>query len=214
MLNIKSFTFGPFQENMFVLHDASNECVIIDPGCYTSTEQQVLKKYIEEKNLKPVLLLNTHCHVDHIAGNRFVHDTYKLLPVIHKNDLVVLQSQERVCATYGLNYDPSPLPEKFIDEGDIISFGNTKLKVLYTPGHAPGHVVFYNAENNFVINGDVLFNGSIGRTDLPLGDFDILEKSIKTKLYTLPNETVVYCGHGSATTIGHEKKNNPFVNEN
>jgi len=126
--------------------------------------------------------------------------------------LPVLQSQERVCATYGLNYDPSPQPGKFIEEGDVISFGQTKLKVLFTPGHAPGHVVFYNEENKFVINGDVLFSGSIGRTDLPLGDFDTLERSIKTKLYTLPDETIVYCGHGPSTTIGKEKKTNPFVN--
>src|ERR1035437_7851289 len=194
MLTAKSFTFGPFQENMFVLHDASNECVIIDPGCYTSAEQQILKKYIEEKKLKPVLLLNTHCHVDHIAGNKFVHDTYQLLPVIHKNDLIILQSQETVCHIYGLNYDPSPMPEKFIEEGDVISFGETKLKVLFTPGHAPGHVVFYNVENEFIISGDVLFSGSIGRTDLPMANFDTLENSIRTKLYTLPNETIVYCG--------------------
>jgi hydroxyacylglutathione hydrolase len=212
MLTIKSFTFGPFQENTYILHDASNECVIIDPGCYDSSEQQTLKKYILEKNLHPVLLLNTHCHIDHITGNRFVFDTYKLSPHIHKNDLPVLQSQERVCATYGLNYDPSPQPGKFIEEGDVISFGQTKLKVLFTPGHAPGHVVFYNEENKFVINGDVLFSGSIGRTDLPLGDFDTLERSIKTKLYTLPDETIVYCGHGPSTTIGKEKKTNPFVN--
>ncbi|HWY37399.1 MAG TPA: MBL fold metallo-hydrolase [Bacteroidia bacterium] len=214
MVTIKFFTFGPFQENTFVLHDASNECVIIDPGCYTSAEQQQLKQYITEKNLKPVKLLNTHCHVDHIAGNRFVFDTYKLLPVIHREDLIVLQSQERVCTMYGLNYDPSPMPETFMEDGDVVSFGSTNLKVLFTPGHAPGHVVFYNEENNFVINGDVLFNGSIGRTDLPLGDFDTLNHSIRTKMYTLPNDTVVYCGHGPTTTIGHEKKNNPFVNEN
>ena len=214
MVTIKFFTFGPFQENTFVLHDASNECVIIDPGCYTSAEQQQLKQYITEKNLKPVKLLNTHCHVDHIAGNRFVFDTYKLLPVIHREDLIVLQSQERVCMMYGLNYDPSPMPETFMEDGDVVSFGSTKLKVLFTPGHAPGHVVFYNEKNNFVINGDVLFNGSIGRTDLPLGDFDTLDHSIRTKMYTLPNDTVVYCGHGPTTTIGHEKKNNPFVNEN
>ncbi len=214
MLTIKSFTFGPFAENTFVLYDASNECVIIDPGCYTSSEQQILKNYMLDTKLKPVLLLNTHCHIDHIAGNRFVHDTYGLFPLIHKEDLIVLQSQETICHIYGLNYDPSPLPEKFIDEGDVISFGNTKLKVLFTPGHAPGHVVFYNAENNFVINGDVLFNGSIGRTDLPFSNFGTLENSIKTKLYTLPDKTIVYCGHGPATTIGYEKKNNPFVNEN
>jgi hydroxyacylglutathione hydrolase len=213
MTSIKSFTFGPFQENTFILYDASNECVIIDPGCYTSAEELQLKKFIEEKKLKPVMLLNTHCHVDHIAGNRFVHDTYKLLPVIHKEDLFVLQSQERVCMAYGLNFDPSPMPEKFIVDGEIISFGNTKLKVLFTPGHAPGHVVFYNEANKCVINGDVLFSGSVGRTDLPLCSFDDLEHSIRTKLYTLPNETVVYCGHGPATTIGHEKRSNPFVNE-
>jgi len=213
MLTIKSFTFGPFQENMYVLHDTSNECVIIDPGCYTTAEQQILKKYIEEKKLKPVLLLNTHCHVDHVAGNRFIHDTYGLLPLIHKADLIVLQSQETVCHIYGLNYDPSPMPEKFIDEGDVISFGETKLKVLFTPGHAPGHVVFYNVENEFVISGDVMFSGSIGRTDLPFGNFDTLENSIRTKLYTLPDETAVHSGHGPATTVGHEKKHNPFVNE-
>jgi hydroxyacylglutathione hydrolase len=214
MVTIKSFTFGPFQENTFVLYDTSNECIIIDPGCYTSSEQIQLKTYIEEKKLKPVYLLNTHCHVDHVSGNAFVHDTYKLLPVIHKNDLVILEGQKRVSDMYGLNCEVSPLPEKFIEEGDIISFGNTKLKVIFTPGHAPGHVVFYNTENKFVINGDVLFKGSIGRTDLPYGDFDTLEESIKTKMYTLPEETVVYCGHGPATSIGEEKYNNPFVNLN
>jgi glyoxylase-like metal-dependent hydrolase (beta-lactamase superfamily II) len=214
MLTVHYFTFGPFQENTYVLHDASGECVIIDPGCYTSTEQQALKNYIAEKRLKPVYNLNTHCHVDHIAGNRFVHDTFGLLPLIHKADLVVLQSQERVCQMYGLNYDPSPMPEKFMEEGDIILFGQSKLKVIFTPGHAPGHVIFYSEENKLVINGDVLFSGSIGRTDLPLGDFDTLEQSIRTKLYTLPNDTVVYCGHGPSTTITKEKKSNPFVNEN
>jgi hydroxyacylglutathione hydrolase len=214
MLSIKSFTFGPFQENMFLLFDESNECAIIDPGCYNTKEQQILKNYIEEKNLKPVLLLNTHCHVDHVAGNRFVHDTYGLFPIIHKDDLFVLQSQEQVCKAYDLDFDPSPMPKEFIADGDIVTFGKNKLNVLFTPGHAPGHVVFYNPENKFVINGDVLFSGSIGRTDLPLGNYDTLEHSIRTKMYTLPNDTVVHCGHGPATTIGQEKKSNPFVNEN
>ena len=214
MLSIKSFTFGPFQENMFLLFDESNECAIIDPGCYNTKEQQILKSYIEEKNLKPVLLLNTHCHIDHVAGNRFVHDTYGLFPIIHKDDLFVLQSQEQVCKAYDLDFDPSPMPKEFIGDGDVVTFGQNNLNVLFTPGHAPGHVVFYNPENKFVINGDVLFNGSIGRTDLPLGNYDTLEHSIRTKMYTLPNDTVVHCGHGPATTIGQEKKSNPFVNEN
>ncbi len=211
MAAVTFFTFGPFQENTFVVFDESKECVIIDPGCYSTLEQQEVKNFITEKGLKPVHLLNTHCHVDHVAGNAFIHDTYKLLPLCHKEDLKVLEGQERVSAMYGLPCDPSPMPEKFIDEGDVISFGNTKLKVIFTPGHAPGHVVFYNAENKFVINGDVLFNGSIGRTDLAYGDFDTLEESIKTKMYTLPEDTIVYCGHGPQTTIGHEKRTNPFV---
>jgi glyoxylase-like metal-dependent hydrolase (beta-lactamase superfamily II) len=214
MLTIKQFTFGPFQENTFVLHDPTGECVIIDPGCYTRQEQQALRAYIEEKKLNPVYLLNTHCHIDHVSGNAFVHDTYKLKPVIHKDDLPILEGQERACTLYGLNCEVSPMPEKFIEEGDVITFGNSKLKVIFTPGHAPGHVVFYNEENKFVINGDVLFNGSIGRTDLALGDYATLERSIKTKMYTLPDDTVVHCGHGPATTIGNEKRNNPFVNLN
>jgi glyoxylase-like metal-dependent hydrolase (beta-lactamase superfamily II) len=213
MSTVHYFTFGPFQENTYVLHDETKECVIIDPGCFSSSEQQQLKKYIEENKLKPVRLLNTHCHVDHVAGNAFVHQTFGLPLEIHQKDLVVLQSQENVCKMYGLPCDLSPLPGKYLEEGDVVTFGTTKLNVLFAPGHAPGHIVFYDKQNNYVIAGDVLFNGSIGRTDLPLGDFNTLEKSIRTKLYTLPDETIVYCGHGPETTIGHEKKTNPFVNE-
>src|SRR5438093_975545 len=150
MLTVKSFTFGPFAENTFILHDESNECVIIDPGCYTSSEQQTLKNYILDLKLKPVLLLNTHCHVDHVSGNAFVHDTFKLLPVIHKEDLIVLRSQEKVSMMYGLPCEISPMPEKFLEDGYMVSFGNTKLKVFFTPGQAPVHLVFYNAENKFV----------------------------------------------------------------
>ena len=212
MLTVKFFTFSPFSENTYVLHDESNECAIIDAGCYTAQEQAILKDYISDKKLKPVLLLSTHSHIDHITGNRFVFDTYGLKPIIHKMDLPTLEAQERVCQMYQLNYDPSPMPDKYVEEGDVLTFGNTHLKVLYTPGHAPGHIVFYNEENNLVINGDVLFKGTIGRTDLPGGNFADLEKSIKTKLYTLPDETTVYAGHGPVTNIGHEKAHNMFVN--
>jgi hydroxyacylglutathione hydrolase len=212
MLTVTFFTFGPFQENTFVVHSDNGECVVIDPGCFNSTEQQELKGYIAGNKLKVIHLLNTHCHVDHVAGNAFVHDSYGVLPEIHKADLVTLESQERVSAMYGLPCDVSPAPGKFLGEGDFITIGNDKLKVIFTPGHAPGHVVFYCAEQKFVINGDVLFNGSIGRTDLPNGDFDTLEHSIRTKMYSLPDDTVVYCGHGPETTIGQEKRSNPFVN--
>ena len=212
MLTVKFFTFSPFSENTYILHDETNECAIIDAGCYTTQEQAILKDYISDKKLKPVLLLSTHSHIDHITGNRFVFDTYGLKPIIHQLDLPTLQAQERVCQMYQLNYDPSPMPDKFIEEGDELVFGHTKLKVFFTPGHAPGHVVFYSAENHLVINGDVLFKGTIGRTDLPGGNFAELEKSIKTKLYSLPDETTVYAGHGPVTNIGHEKTHNMFVN--
>lgn len=213
MLTIHSFTFGPFQENTFVLHNGE-ECLIIDPGCYTEAENNKLRDFIQQHDLKPVHLLNTHCHVDHVAGNAFVFDTWGLRPLIHKEDLVILQSQERVSAMYGLNCYPSPMPNQFIEEGALIKLGDDQLEVIFTPGHAPGHVVFYCKEQGFVINGDVLFNGSIGRTDLPYGDFDTLEQSIKTKMYTLPEETVVHCGHGPSTSIGKEKFTNPFVSLN
>jgi hydroxyacylglutathione hydrolase len=211
MLIVKFFTFNPAHENTYILHDDTHECVIIDAGCYTAQEQAILKDYIADKKLKPVMLLCTHTHFDHILGNRFIHDTYGLKPIFHKKELDVFAAQEGVTKRYELNYDPSPMAEKFIEEGDKLTFGNTTLDVLFTPGHSPGHVAFYNAENHFVINGDVLFKGTIGRTDIPLSNHADLENSILTKLYTLPEETTVYTGHGPVTNIGYEKTHNMFV---
>ncbi|MCD6067552.1 MAG: metallo-beta-lactamase [Bacteroidetes bacterium] len=210
-MQLHSFTFGPFQENTFVLYDESNECVIVDPGCYSSEEKNALKEFVSQNGLKPVMLLNTHCHVDHVAGNAFVFDTWGLKPIVHKDDMPVLDSQQRVSDMYGLPCELSPRPEKFMNEGDVLSFGTTSLEVIHTPGHAPGHVVFLHKASNTLINGDVLFNGSIGRTDLPLGNHEQLLESIRTKIYTLPDETIVYCGHGPSTTVGKEKLHNPFV---
>lgn len=210
-MKVQSFTFGPFQENTYILYDESKECVIVDPGCYSQAEEQELKDFIAKNNLKVVKLLNTHCHVDHVAGNAFVFDTYGFKPIIHKDDLPVLDSQQRVSDMYGLPCNVSPRPESFIEQDDIVEFGSTKLKVIHSPGHAPGHVVFYNEEKKSLINGDVLFKRSIGRTDLPLGNHDQLINSIKTKLFVLPDETIVYCGHGPNTTIGEEKRLNPYL---
>ena len=212
MLTVKYFTFNPVSENTYILHDETHECVIIDAGCYTAQEQAILKDYISVHKLKPVMLLCTHTHFDHIMGNKFVFDTYGLKPIIHKEDLFVLEAQEGVCKKYNFDFIPSPMPERFIEDGEEVKFGNATLKVLFTPGHSPGHVVFYNAENHVVINGDVLFKGTIGRTDIPLGNHAHLENSIKTKLYTLPDETIVYTGHGPVTNIGYEKTHNMFVN--
>lgn len=208
---VTKFTFGPFQENTFLLHDETKECAIVDPGCFTASEQQELAGFISAQGLKPVLLLNTHCHIDHIAGNRFVSDTYRLLPILHRLDLPVLKMQEQVSMMYGLPFDKSPEPEKFIEEGELVTFGSTTLEVLFTPGHCPGHVTFFHRERRSILSGDVIFYSSIGRTDLPGGDHNTLLRTIKTRLFPLGEDIKVYCGHGPETTLGFEMRSNPFL---
>ncbi|MFT5823713.1 MAG: hydroxyacylglutathione hydrolase [Crocinitomix sp.] len=212
MIQIAKFTFNPFQENTFILSDETNECVIIDPGCQTRAEKDTLSNYMTEHGLTPVRLLNTHCHVDHVFGNFYVSEKYKLPLEAHKLDLPTLKMVEKSCMMYGIKeFELSPEPTIFLEEGDVVTFGNSKLDVIFTPGHAPGHVVFYAAEDGFVVNGDVLFLGSHGRTDLPGGDHQTLKKSITEKMFALPDETVVLSGHGPETTIGQEKTSNPIL---
>lgn len=212
MIHVESFTFNPFAENSYVLYDEdTREAAIIDPGCYEPEEQEILKNFIEEQGLKPTLLLNTHCHIDHVLGNWFVHKTWQLPLQIHKTEAQVLRSVPTYAPMYGFSrYQPLE-PEMWLKEGQKIKLGSQQLEVLFVPGHAPGHVVFWQPEQKFCINGDCLFSGSIGRTDLPGGDHDTLIRSIREKLLTLPEDTKVYCGHGPATTIGQEKKWNPFL---
>jgi hydroxyacylglutathione hydrolase len=214
MLSVKAFTFNPVQENTYILYNDQKECCIIDPGCYFKEENAELKNYIENSGLKPVLLLNTHCHLDHIFGNKFVHDTWGLLLHIHQNEKKVLEFGPASGLMYNLPFENYNAELKFIKPGEPIKLGTDELEIRFTPGHSPGSVSFYNKPGGFVIGGDVLFNGSIGRTDLPGGDFNTLVTSIRNQLFTLPDETIVYSGHGPETTIGFEKKNNPFVGEN
>jgi glyoxylase-like metal-dependent hydrolase (beta-lactamase superfamily II) len=211
MFHIKSFTFNPFEENTYLLFDETNECIIIDPGCYMEDEKKELIDFIEANKLTPVQLLNTHCHVDHIFGNKFLFEKYKLLPECHKNELQLLAAASEYSKLWGIFLDPSPTPKVFLDEEDEIKFGHQTLKILFTPGHSPGSICFYHVEEKKIISGDVLFQMSIGRTDLPMGDYDTLIESIRTKLFTLPDDVKVFAGHGPATTIGFEKKNNPFL---
>ncbi len=211
MIQIHSFTFNPIQENMYLLFDESKDCVIIDPGCYDDTERAVLSEFIAEKGLKPVKLLNTHCHLDHIFGNGYVAKKYDLKLEFNKNDMRIFEAFQMTCDLYGMSCDPSPQPSVFLEEGDIIEFGNSKLEILFTPGHSPGSITFYNREEKFMIAGDVLFSGSIGRTDLPGGNHETLINNIKTKLFPLGDDFKVYSGHGPVTTIGNEKKHNPFL---
>jgi glyoxylase-like metal-dependent hydrolase (beta-lactamase superfamily II) len=212
MSSVVSFTFNAFQENTYLIYDDTKECVIIDPGCYDQAERDELSLYIERNNLMPVRLLNTHCHIDHVFGNKFVSEKYSLPLEIHEGELPVLEAVPKVSMFYGLPYpEPSPMPEKFIAEGEIIEFGKTKLETLFTPGHSPASISFFCKEDRYVIAGDVLFYQSIGRTDLPGGDFKTLLGSIVDKYFPLGDDVRVYPGHGPATTVGFEKENNPFL---
>lgn len=212
MAKVLFLTFNPFQENTYIVYDETRECVIFDPGCSDDYEKTSLLEKINTLNLKPVRLINTHCHIDHILGNKFVADTFHLPLEIHKGELGMLERGATVAAMYGISYqEPSPLPGQFIEEGDEINIGNSMLKAILTPGHSPASLSFYCEKDKFLIAGDVLFKESIGRTDLPGCDHKLLIESIQDKLFHLPEETVVWPGHGEYTTIGYEKKYNPFV---
>ena len=214
MLHVKVFTFNPVQENTYVLYNDEHECCIIDPGCYFKEEKDELRDFIEKTRLKPVLLLNTHCHLDHVFGNKFVHETWDLLLHIHPKEKPVLDYAPASGLMWQMPVDYYEGELIFIKEGETVRLGGDELKILFTPGHSPGSVCFYGEKDGFVIGGDVLFNGSIGRTDLPGADFNTLYNSIQTQLYTLPDETKIYPGHGPMTTVGYEKMNNPFVKFN
>jgi glyoxylase-like metal-dependent hydrolase (beta-lactamase superfamily II) len=211
MLALKAFTFSPIQENTYILYNEQKECCIIDPGCYFQEERDRLKTDIEKTGLSPVLLLNTHCHLDHVFGNKFVYDTWGLQPHIHEKELPVLQRAGIAGEKWQMPFDNYEGEVIYVKEGDRIKLGSDELEVFFVPGHSPGSVSFYYEAGGFVLGGDVLFSGSIGRTDLPGGDFDTLINSIQTKFFTLPDETKVYSGHGTVTTIGFEKMNNPYV---
>jgi len=211
MLTVKPFSFNPVEENTYVLYNEKKECCIIDPGCYFPAEKTRLKEFIEESGLHPVLLLNTHCHLDHVFGNKFVYETWHLLLHIHENEKQMLDLAPASGEIWQMPFDSYNGKLVYIKEGSAVKIGADELNVLFTPGHSPGHVCFYSEEGNFAISGDVLFNGSIGRTDLPGGNFDTLINSIQTQLFTLPDDTRIYPGHGPMTTIGFEKMNNPFV---
>lgn len=205
-IKVNVFTFNALQENTYIVWDETNECVIIDPGCSDKAERHELDDFIAQNNLKPVHLLNTHCHIDHVLGNAHIKQTYKLKLSIHPVETETLRSVKLYASLYGYpNYEETEA-EIFVQEGEKITFGNTVLDILFVPGHAPGHIAFVDYASKQVFAGDVIFKQSIGRTDLPGGNFQQLEHSIRTKLYKLADDFVVYCGHGPKTTIGMEKK--------
>ena len=211
MFAVKGFTFSPVQENTWVLYNEKGHAIMIDPGCYFDEEKEVLQSFIIQNKLLPQMLLNTHCHLDHVFGNKWIHETYGLLLHIHEKEKQVLDFAPASGLMWNLPFDNYNAAIKYIAEGEEILLDEDQLQVLFAPGHSPGHVCFYCKAQGFVIGGDVLFRQSIGRTDLPGGDHATLINSIKNQLFVLPDETIVYCGHGEPTTIGYEKKHNPYL---
>ncbi len=210
---IKKFTFNAFQENTYIVYSDSGSCVIIDPGCYSNREESELITFIQEKELKPLALLNTHAHIDHVLGNSFVLNNFSIPFYLHNDDLKTLNSVESYAHLYGFEgYKVSPQPTHSLSNVEQLIFDDIELTVYHTPGHCPGHVVFYSEKNKFVINGDVLFDGSFGRVDLPGGDIEQLKNSIFNTMFYLPESTIVYTGHGPETTIGKEKRTNYIHN--
>ena len=211
MLTLKFFTFSPVQENTYLLYNEQHKAIISEPGCYFGAEQETLKNFIKDTGLAPVQLLNTHCHLDHVFGNKWVHDTYGLELYLHEGEQNMLQLAPLSGEKWGLPFDNYKGPLHFLAEGDEIKLGDDRLSIILAPGHSPASLCFYCEKQQFLIGGDVLFRESIGRTDLPGGNHAQLLKSIREKLFVLPDEVVVYPGHGGSTTIGHEKQFNPYL---
>ncbi len=210
MLKIESFIFSPFQENTYVAFDETGEGMILDPGCYEQQEQLTLSEFISKNNLRITLAINTHCHIDHVLGNQFVKNKYKIPLAIPEGEKAVYGAVKAYASNYGFPNYQEAVVDQYIKMQDTIEFGNTRFEVLLVPGHSPGHLAFYHSDSKICLGGDVLFQGSIGRTDLPGGDYQTLITSIHEKIFSLPDETIVYSGHGSPTTVGQEKKTNPF----
>lgn len=213
MIKVQKFIFNPFQENSFLLYDETGECILVDMGSYTVDEKQEVLSFIENNRLNPVMIVNTHCHVDHLLGNSFFRNKFKVITAAHAADEFILENAVEHGTIFGFEVEEPPGIDKYLAEGEKLQFGNSSLDILHVPGHSPGSIALYGRSDNFsfLLAGDALFNGSIGRTDLPGGDYDTLINSIRNKLLVLPPETVVYCGHGPETTIGEENSNNPFL---
>ncbi|MCG9911418.1 MAG: MBL fold metallo-hydrolase [Flavobacteriales bacterium] len=211
-MHIHSFEFGPFAENTYVLSDPETQmAIVVDPGCSNPHEEQELKDWIESQNITIANVLLTHAHVDHVMGCRFVCDAFKVGITMHKEDLFLLEKGPQIGMMYGFPVKEAPAPEHFLSPGDIFTFGQVELQVLFTPGHSPGSISFVHTSSKSIFSGDVLFKGSIGRTDLPGGSFDVLINSIKSQLFVYDDDYKVYSGHGGVTTLGEERRFNPFL---
>lgn len=211
MIEIKRFVFNAFGVNGFVLYDGSGECLLVDTSCVGDSEKSALNDFMVQHHLKPAMLVNTHLHIDHVLANNWLCRKYNIGYYAHRDGLQLLSTATQFGAMFGIEIEPVISPAGFLQQGDIVRFGNSELRVVYTPGHAAGSICLISDVDRFVITGDVLFRNSIGRTDLPTGDLELLRRSIFEELFTLPDDYIVLPGHGPDTSIGYEKINNPFL---
>jgi hydroxyacylglutathione hydrolase len=210
-MQIQRFTFNPLQENTYVLWcEISRECVIVDAGMYERREQEEMREFLSSHNLNPIGLWGTHAHIDHIFGNQWLLDSYKVPYHLHPLDIPMIERSKAMAAVWNLNYHESPLPDFELQHGQVLTLGHDEVEVRFVPGHAPGHVVFCNHSNKWAVVGDTVFSGSIGRTDLPGGNHEQLISSIERELFSLADDYQLHPGHGPSTTVGHEKERNPF----
>jgi hydroxyacylglutathione hydrolase len=211
MIVIEKFIFNDFQVNTFILWDKTKDCLIVDPGCYTPEEKNDLVQYLNKNKLKPVKIINTHCHVDHILGNAFIFKTFNIPTAAHKDEQYLLERVVESGQMFGFMVERPPDINEYLEENSIVRFGKSKLNILHVPGHSRGSIALYSPDQKFIIAGDVLFYGGIGRTDLPGGNYNTLIGSIKTKILTLPGEVIIHPGHGPSTTVKAETDTNPFL---
>ncbi|MDR0714986.1 MAG: MBL fold metallo-hydrolase [Bacteroidales bacterium] len=209
---LQTFVFNPYEVNTYILSDDTGNSVIIDPACCSPAEQAVLTGYFRQNGLTATWLINTHGHFDHIIGNAFVHNTWRPKCAAHRDDLFLMENAYRQGEIFGFPVEQPAVPDVFLKGGDELRLDNQSIKILHIPGHSPGSIALYLPDEKKVFAGDVLFNGSIGRSDLPGGDFDLLISGITRHLLTLPPDTIVYPGHGPETSIGQEMLHNPFLN--
>ena len=210
-MTLHHLVFNPYEVNTWIIAAADGQCAIVDPACCSPAEQAALKKYLDDAGLRPAWLINTHGHFDHVIGNAFVCREWQVKTAAHRDDLFLMENAYRQGEIFGYAVEQPPAPTVFLNEGGVITFDDVSLHVRHIPGHSPGSIVLYSPDQKWVIVGDVMFRGSIGRTDLPGSNFDLLIAGIEEKLMTLPPETVVHPGHGPDTAIGRERKYNPFL---
>ncbi len=209
-MKIYKEVFSPIQVNTYILEGDAGGCIIIDCGCYGPVEEKRLENFLTTRSLIPLMLLNTHCHLDHIFGNTFILERYGLRSWFHASDSSNHASATKHALMFGLDMEEPPAPAGYLSDGELVSAAGISLEIIAVPGHSPGGIAFYSEKERVIFTGDALFAGSIGRSDLPGGDHEQLMTNIRSRLFTLPPDTIVYAGHGPETTIGEEMKSNPF----